>query len=432
VNYKILLVDDDVLVRMGMKSAINWEAMRLDIVGEASDGGEALEMMATLQPDIVITDMYMPRFDGLRFIKEAITNFPGVVFVVISCHNDFQYIKESMRLGVYDYLLKSSIVNTNELEILLGNIVEMLDNRTEEAESGVEDIAPGIPLENQMLSYLRGQVALAHALAPQLKQYGIDYNSPNLFLIALRPDAYKSMLDIFGEKDLLEYAIQNILLEIVQKYGNGIVLPYKRRLFMALLCVNSKNNIISPADKALSICEWIRINIKNNIKSTCSVYLSEGTSFGELPLVYDSMLQEIESNSELFFDMVVNLCVQQTEPEEPGFSEAPNTDPISTVLKYIHENYREQITLEKLSSISHFSKYYLCKKFKEKTKTGIINYLQQVRIDKAKELLLQDHQKIFVVAQEVGFNDASYFNRVFKKETGHTPKEFIEFSSSVL
>ena len=70
--------------------------------------------------------------------------------------------------------------------------------------------------------------------------------------------------------------------------------------------------------------------------------------------------------------------------------------------------------------------------FKEKTKTSIINYILMVRIDKAKELLLQNQDRIFVVAQKVGFNDTSYFNRIFKKVTGYTPKEFIEYNHSVL
>ena len=107
-------------------------------------------------------------------------------------------------------------------------------------------------------------------------------------------------------------------------------------------------------------------------------------------------------------------------------------DPIDDVLDYIHQHYREQISLDDLARISNFSKYHLCKKFKEKTKTSIINYILMVRIDKAKELLLQNQDRIFVIAQKVGFNDTSYFNRIFKKVTGYTPKEFIEYNHSVL
>ena len=134
------------------------------------------------------------------------------------------------------------------------------------------------------------------------------------------------------------------------------------------------------------------------------------------------------------FDTIVNLT--DTDPsiyKRLAFEDDDlPTDPINDVLEYIHQNYRNQITLDDLARVSNFSKYHLCKKFKEKTKTSINNYILMSRIDHAKELLLQNQHKIFVIAQEVGFNDAPYFNRIFKKMTGYTPTEFIDYNHLVL
>lgn len=431
-SYKVLLVDDDMLVRMGMRNAVDWAAMNLEIAGEASDGGEALELMEKLWPNIVITDMYMPKYDGLRFIREAQQKYPDAVFVVISCHNDFQYIKESMRLGVYDYLLKSSIVNTNELERLLENIVDMLDGRKKQKKQNEEELL--LPVERQLMSYLNGQILLKETLIPQLKPYGIDVNSNTHFIAVLRPDDYGAMLANFGSIELFEYGVQNILQEIVDKYGSGIVLPRWGKLFAVLLSLSTKNSIVTPTDKAISICEWIRINIKNSLKNTCCVYCSAPYALGDLPNIFPDLLNQISAYSEIYFDSIVNLNELSKNPVKADTIELSQSeaDPIAPVIDYIHQNYRNQITLEELASISNLSKYYLCKRFKDKTNTSIINYLVQVRIDKAKELLLQDRKKVFAVAQEVGFNDASYFNRVFKKETGCTPKEFVELNNKLL
>ena len=128
-GYKVLLVDDDILVRIGLKSIINWQTKGLDIVGEASDGKEALRLIEDLKPDIVITDMYMPDYDGLRLVQETRALFPDILFVVLSCHNDINYVKESLRLGVYDYLLKSSIVDSNEMDVVLDKVVATLNEK---------------------------------------------------------------------------------------------------------------------------------------------------------------------------------------------------------------------------------------------------------------------------------------------------------------
>ena len=129
--YKVMLVDDDSLVRRGLKSFVDWEKKGLVLAGEAADGGKALELLESLRPDIVITDMYMPNYNGLKFIQEAQASFPDLLFIVLSCHNDIHYVKESMRLGAFDYLLKSSIVDSDELDVVLDKAVASLDARSQ-------------------------------------------------------------------------------------------------------------------------------------------------------------------------------------------------------------------------------------------------------------------------------------------------------------
>ncbi len=434
--YKVMLVDDDSLVRMGLRHSVDWAAKGLVLAGEAADGGEALEMMDAVQPDIVFSDMYMPKFDGIKFIERALARYPDTIFVVLSCHNDFQYIKESLRLGVYDYLLKSSIVNSDELDRVLDNIVQLLDEKRRQPEPP----APAAPertaessareLRGMLSAYLRGQTELEAELTQRLTLLGANPLGGPLYLVGVDFDNYASMLAVFQDSALLDYAIENILSEIVGEHGSGVVLPSKNHVFYALMNVVTKNSFITPDDKVLSVCEWIRINIKNNLKSTCSLYVPSGADFQSLPAVYDMLSEEIEKRHPHNFDTIIDL--RGFEPQEEAVPAAGAADPVDACIEYILVHYREKIALDDLAALTGISKYHLCKKFKDRTNTSIVNYILQVRIDKAKELLLRNRNKVFVVAGMVGFNDVSYFNRAFKKITGLSPTEYVEHNSSIL
>ena len=171
--YKVMLVDDDSLVRRGLKSFVDWEKKGLVLAGEAADGGKALELLESLRPDIVITDMYMPNYNGLKFIQEAQASFPDLLFIVLSCHNDIHYVKESMRLGAFDYLLKSSIVDSDELDVVLDKAVASLDARSQRNGAELWE-AEKAPPERVLLSFLRGKTDNVSAVRGYLQAHQID------------------------------------------------------------------------------------------------------------------------------------------------------------------------------------------------------------------------------------------------------------------
>ena len=107
--YRILIADDEFLVRLGLKTTIDWEAHGYQVVGEASNGQEALEMVDALKPDIVLADIKMPFLDGLEFIARAKEKSKNLSFIILTNYESFQYAKRAMQLGVSQYLLKSEI-----------------------------------------------------------------------------------------------------------------------------------------------------------------------------------------------------------------------------------------------------------------------------------------------------------------------------------
>lgn len=114
----ILIVDDEVLSRVGLRHSFSWEEHGYTIVGEAANGKEALEKIIELNPDIIITDIKMPQMDGLELIQTVSHLYPQIICIVLSCHNDFDYVKIALQNGAIDYLLKYSLNSEDILKVL--------------------------------------------------------------------------------------------------------------------------------------------------------------------------------------------------------------------------------------------------------------------------------------------------------------------------
>lgn len=111
---RVLIVDDEVLVRIGIKHSIAWEQNGFELIGEASDGKEALEMIQKLAPDIVILDINMPVLNGIEVLRELKEQkYKGKV-IVLTCFNEIEYARSAMKYGASDYVLKTTL-NTDEL-----------------------------------------------------------------------------------------------------------------------------------------------------------------------------------------------------------------------------------------------------------------------------------------------------------------------------
>jgi len=105
-DLKVLIVDDEKLVRNLLKMRIKWEEFGMKIVGEASSSKEALELVETFKPDIIFTDICMPVMNGIELSKVIAEKHPNIKIVIITGYDRFDYAKTSIKLGVFDYLLK--------------------------------------------------------------------------------------------------------------------------------------------------------------------------------------------------------------------------------------------------------------------------------------------------------------------------------------
>lgn len=117
---RVLLVDDEIMIREGFKRLFDWDGHDCEVVGEAADGMEALTKIDSLQPDIAIMDINIPIMNGFKVIQLARIKHPDMAFVIVSGYDDFAYCREALRLQITDYILKP--VNYEEFGTCIDNL----------------------------------------------------------------------------------------------------------------------------------------------------------------------------------------------------------------------------------------------------------------------------------------------------------------------
>ncbi|MFD0712435.1 response regulator [Paenibacillus sp. GCM10027626] len=126
----VLIVDDEPIIREGIKNKIEWEALGLKLSAEAEDGIDALACLEQELPTIMLTDIRMPELDGLQLVQEAKRKWPDLICVIVSGYHDFEYARQAIKYGVQDYVLKP--VNDKELNRLLGELLERHKEQADE------------------------------------------------------------------------------------------------------------------------------------------------------------------------------------------------------------------------------------------------------------------------------------------------------------
>lgn len=143
---RVLLVDDEIMIREGFKRLFDWEAHGCEVVGEAADGMEALAQIDALRPDIVIMDINIPIMSGLKVIQLSRIKHPQIAYVIVSGYDDFSYCQQALRLQITDYILKP--VNYEEFGTCIDNLkISLFEQRVaaeEEPQAQEERTITGI------------------------------------------------------------------------------------------------------------------------------------------------------------------------------------------------------------------------------------------------------------------------------------------------
>ncbi len=193
---RVLLVDDEIMIREGFKRLFDWQAHGCEVVGEAADGVQALSQIEQLQPDIVIMDINIPIMNGLKVIQIARMRNENIAFVIVSGYDDFSYCREALKLQITDYLLKP--VDYEEfgacIDHLRISLFERGAARTDEQEEGRTILQLTRYLQEEIsLNLLADTFHLSAAYISQLfkSEIGVNFLS---YLTNIRMERAKKLL----------------------------------------------------------------------------------------------------------------------------------------------------------------------------------------------------------------------------------------------
>jgi two-component system response regulator YesN len=225
--YRLLIVDDEAGIREGLKKIIPWEEYGIEICGEAENGAEALKMAEALNPNIVFTDIKMPVLDGISFIKALKENSNDCKVVVLSGFSEYELVRQAMRYGAVDYILKPS--GKEEIEHIIG---EIIDNIEDEVISRLKNSEHLQLLKNNILNRVIRNDISSRELREKMKFVGLDLTNGPMSIAIIKlvktppGKASTNHSEETEEENSLAwktFAIYNVCNEMLEAKKKGIV-----------------------------------------------------------------------------------------------------------------------------------------------------------------------------------------------------------------
>ena len=499
----IILIDDEMVLRHGLKYLCDWEASGFTIIGEAANGIEGFRLVEQLRPDIVITDIVMPGMDGVSLISKIKEHFPDIHIIVLSSYDNFSYAKSAFKLGIDDYLLKPDL-EAEELLCLLRKLrqqnsacsckstasqflLEQLtystlndqECRREFEERGLS-VVPDIPFllllspGSQMLqahktipavvssclslfpdaactSCITSQGELCVLFQPYRKDIGASSPDHTALLISLTDRLHTQLgtpLSFAYQTVGLLEDLPEILLRLRETASyffyfpdNTLLCPddiqpssldFPREMFQkALKSLNPdaiQGILLDHIKAASSACLEVfslKKQVEDALYHLIQFFNTSGFPVPEIQagkIRYFKKIDFCRSDRELYqildsFFLELRLSLQKCTSlyEHTLFSR---------IQTYINDNCGENLRLSDVAGEFHLNYTYLSTLFFQKTHEHFSDYLTRVRIEKAKRLLLSENSSIQTISEQCGFGNQGYFSKVFKKQTGYSPKEY--------
>ena len=153
--YKVLIAEDEILVRLGLANSISWGKLGLILTAQASNGAQAWELFQKEHPDIVITDIRMPLMDGMELIRKIREIDSKCKIIILTCVDEFEYARSAIAYQVEDYILKLSM-DIGEIETLLSSICKALDSSHAAKQDASSSLPQEIPIKQELYDCLLG------------------------------------------------------------------------------------------------------------------------------------------------------------------------------------------------------------------------------------------------------------------------------------
>ena len=368
---RVMLIDDEPSVLVGLQLLIDWEKHNAEICGSFTLPSQALTAAETLQPDLIITDIEMPEISGLDLIASLQSICPKATCVILSAYGDFQYAQRAVALGVYRYLLKP--LPAEELENLLMNV-------------------GNIQKDTKAQSFVRSLVI------KEILMNGTDFHHTSN--LPFYQDLYHSS------------AFLLLFLRYCGEHADGNPMTEHLQQRIAPLCMfQASDDWVFLTD---TLCNTSALD---ELKQLCQ---------GRYHLEISQPFVGLNAGHTLFRQFITKQNTpNQVEDgdEDPLFGNSQQI--VQKAMAYIRENYADQNL--KLSNVadSLFVNYsYLSHVFKQKTGKTLSNYLLELRMEEAKNLLRYSGLSVSEISYRVGYPIPKNFYQAFKKYYNESPRSY--------
>lgn len=532
--YKVMLADDDYPVIELLSDRIDWEELGFRLIGAHENGEGAWEQAQRDMPDLLVTDIGMPKMDGLELTARMKERKPNLRAVILTCHDEFQYARQAMRTGVQEYLLKDAL-NPEDLVPLLLRFKTSID---EERQASWEQSRLQV-LVNETQD-LRKEKFFRHFIDQPLlssdkwlqeaRGFGLLMEGEACLPVVGFIDRYRLLKQRFASDETLRFAVGNVIEEVLSDMplrGLHIGCDARRSIFLFSYKPGIKTNVYDEAERCLKtirdmLFKVLKIQMSFIIGERSSAsppslkaqlqelmdsetqrfYLREGdivkrraprTRLHELFAHYDQASAElremlvgrtpkeagqaanawisrirqeeyapeevkdwtlkllldlklklhslhfigtgytadtlhkeifgIDSLSELRDWLMEHLQVA-LQPEGTAKAAAGKRADVMEACRYVSLHLNRRISLEEVAEHLHLNASYFSRLFKKETGITFIEYVTRMKMEQAKELLDQTLHSVGEICEQLGYDNQSYFIKTFKAHAGVTPMEY--------
>jgi len=393
-----LIVDDERMTRDTLRSLVPWAELGIDQVDTARDGLDALARVEERMPDLLVCDIRMPRMGGIEFARIVRQRNPHCGIIFLSGYSEKEYLKAAIRLHAADYIDKP--VNLPEIRAAVERNVSALRDRADrsaEAERARRALTDAAPL-------------LRTSLAAEL----------------VRPGQDPAALKVRFEPQLLEPFLRGPVRAAVVELEPSGGQPAEATAEEVVRALNA------TGAAGLAVAAWaagpgrvgavlagaeaggerageaLAAAVERTAGGRARPWVGVGPAAGAVEGVPGSWAGALAALAARFHGAAADRRIARIKE----YLLAHHADP--------------DLLVETVAAGVGLSESYLCTLFKQACGLTVKDYLTQVRIERAKELLHHTSDKLQAVALGVGFRDANYFSTVFKREVGLTPREWRE------
>lgn len=465
--YKILLVDDESWVIESLKDFVEWEQYGFEVIGQASNGFDALDFIRDHRPDVVFTDIRMPEMSGLELIQRGKSLSLPVHYVVISGYAEFAYAQKAMSHGAVAYCLKP--YDETEMIGVLVKLKKMLAQQSSSSDSYLiqllEDQAPDfqVKLEDALKQngihawQAQGLVAVVTlgAAEPSGMPQGVIKlrlgKSKTAFLMPrVKMEEHKlkwltampqgvdgiGISDAIHELGQVGQAIEQADVLAYQTFiatRSGVFFPQTKDDRSLNVAVKELGDAIRDKDSEAVKAAFERLKVMFEEGSlsiehafqvynmTVSFLFNLGKSESML-YSFDQLTQHFDHIYEML-ERLNAMTIEYLKHANAAPLESKNQT-VNSILDYVRQHFRKDISLQELSEKFHMNPSYISQLFKKEVGENFTSYLSGLRIAYSCELLDSSDSPINEIAEQAGYQDYFYFTRTFKKATGQTPTQY--------